>query len=65
MSHQIELKEIQKWMDSNPMKEIASSTKDNKILYATFKGSFEVHKNGKVVHATMQPFSAVEHYNSI
>lgn len=65
MGHQIELSELQYWINSNPMREVASSTKDDKILYATFNGGFEVHKGKEIVHKTMQPYSAVEYYNSI
>jgi len=65
MRHEVRLRDIQDWIESNPMREIASSTADDKVLYATFKGGFEVHKGKEVVLRTMQPFDAVEAYNNI
>lgn len=65
MSHQIELEDLQKWIEDDQLMLFASSTKDDKQLYATMCGSYEVHQNGEVVHVTIQPYSAVEYYNKI
>lgn len=42
-----------------------SSAKDNKSLLCNLRGSYEVWHNGVLVLETMQPFTAVEKYNSI
>lgn len=43
----------------------ASSSTDDKKLYITLRGSYEVWHNNELVLETMQPFSAVEKYNSL
>ena len=65
MSHQLNFKDLQEWLDSNQLIVFASSTTDDKKLYATLKGGFEVHKGKEVICRTMQPFSAIEAYNNI
>ena len=65
MSHQIKLENLQNWLNKDQLTLYANSTKDEKSLYATLGGSFEVHFKGEVVHRTMQPYDAVEKYNSL
>lgn len=62
--HTVELEELRKWQSEEKII-FASSSKEDKFLYATLRGSYEVwHKKEKVLE-TMQPFTAVEKYNLI
>lgn len=65
MTHQIELKQFQGWLEKNHFFTYAESTKDQKVLCATIRGVFEVHHKGVKVWAGMQPSQAVEQYNKI
>lgn len=65
MSQQIELTEFQQWLGENQKILYASSSKEKKGLFATTRGSYEVWKNNEMILETMQPFNAVEKYNSI
>jgi len=63
-THTIDLNELREWQSEEKVI-FASSTKENKQLYCTLRGSYEVwHKKERVLE-TMQPFRAVEKYNSI
>lgn len=64
MSHQVELEELMKFANEEKVM-FASSSKENKKLFITLRGSYEVWHNGKRVWETMQPFIAVEKYNEI
>ena len=64
MTHQIELTDLMNFHSTNKIV-YARSTKENKILYCTLRNSYEVWHLGKLVIETMQPFVAVEKYNSI
>lgn len=65
MTHRIVLSEFQQWIEKNQKVLYASSSKDKKRLYANTGGAYEVWSNGEKVLETMQPFDAVEKYNSI
>lgn len=66
MTHQIKLEELQEWMEEEKLFLYASSSKEQKRLYANVaKSGFEVHHKGEVVWRGTQPFSAVEKYNEI
>jgi hypothetical protein len=41
------------------------TSKENKQLYCTLRGSYEVWQNNELVMETMQPFKAVEKYNNL
>lgn len=63
-THTIDLEALTEWQSKEKVI-FASSTKEDKQLYCTLRGSYEVwHKKEKVLE-TMQPFTAVEKYNSI
>ena len=64
MAHTVEVKQLQEWQSEKKVL-FASSTKENKELYATLRGSYEVWSGGVKVWETMQPFTACEKYNSI
>jgi len=62
--HIVDLDGLMEWQQEQKVV-FASSTRDEKYLYCTLRGSYEVwHKNQKVLE-TMQPFKAVEKYNSL
>lgn len=64
MSHQINLDELIKWqLEEKAL--FASSSRENKRLYATLRGSYQVFSNNVLVLETMQPASAVDKYNSL
>ncbi len=65
MTHQIKIKDLQSWIKDEQLILFASSSKENKRLYATLRGSYEVHHKGKKVWEGIQPFDAVEKYNDI
>jgi hypothetical protein len=62
--HTIDLEELREWQSESKIL-FANSTKENKQLYCTLRGSYEVWHNKEKVLETMQPFTAVEKYNSI
>lgn len=62
--HTIELEGLIKWQSEKKVI-FASSTKNNKQIYCTLRGSYEVWHKNELVLETMQPFNAVEKYNSI
>lgn len=62
--HTVDLNALISWQSEEKVL-FASSTKENKKLYLTLRGSYEVwHKEERVLE-TMQPYRAVEKYNSI
>lgn len=63
-SHKIELEDLQKWIEQEDVT-FASSTRERKRLVATLNGRLKVIVAGKTVWEGIQPFSAVEAYNSI
>lgn len=63
-SHTIQLEDLQKWIETEDVT-FASSTREKKMLVATLKGGLKVIVDGVTVWQGMQPFSAVEAYNSI
>jgi len=65
MGHQINLEELNTWMNDGQLILFASSSVERKRLYATLRGSFEVHLKGEKVWEGMQSFEAVEQYNKI
>lgn len=63
-THTVDLEALREWQSEEKVL-FASSTKENKQLYCTLRGSYEVwHKKEKVLE-TMQALTAVEKYNSI
>ena len=62
--HEINLEELIDFQ-TNEKVLYASSSKENKQLYITLCGSYEVWHNKEIVLETMQPFVAVEKYNEI
>lgn len=63
-THIIGVESLIEWQRDNKIL-FASSHKEDKKLYCTLRGSYEVwHKREKILE-TMQPFTAVEKYNSI
>ena len=63
-SHTIELKDLQEWIATEDVT-FASSTRERKRLVATLNGGLKVIVAGKTVWEGIQPFSAMEAYNSI
>jgi hypothetical protein len=64
ITHTISLEELRLWQMEEKVI-FANSTKEQKELYCTLRGSYEVwHKNERVLE-TMQANLAVEKYNSI
>lgn len=62
--HQLKTQELREWhLEQRVM--FAMSTKEEKRLYATLSGGFEVWHNDKVILETLQQFEAVKIYNSI
>lgn len=62
--HTVTIEELFKYQQEEKVI-FASSTKESKILYITLRGSYEIWHNKELVKETMQPFIAVEFYNSI
>ncbi len=62
--HEIELTSLQEWQSEQKVI-FASSSKEDKQLYCTLRGSYEVWHKGERILETMQPFTAVEKYNSL
>lgn len=63
-THTIEIESLQEFQSREKIL-FAMSTKENKFLYCTLRGSYEVWHGKVLVMESMQPFSAVEKYNSI
>jgi hypothetical protein len=61
---EINLEDLQKWYESEEVT-YASSTRERKSLTCTLKGNFIVRVAGSIVWQGVQPFSAVEAYNSV
>ena len=62
--HTVELKELQDFQSEEKVL-FASSSKEQKKLYCTLRGSYEIWHYGVLVLETMQPQSAIEYYNSL
>ena len=66
MRHEVKYEDLQEWIDDSQLLMFASSSASGgKKLYATLRGSFEVHSKGVMVWQGMQPFRAVQEYNKI
>lgn len=63
-THTITLDELFKFQQNEKII-YASSSKENKILYLTLRGSYEIWHNNKLIKETIQPYTAVETYNNI
>lgn len=62
--HIVKLEDLTAWKQDEKII-FASSTNGNKQLFATLTGGFEVWHNKKLVLETIQPYLAIEKYNSI
>lgn len=62
--HTVELKDLQDFQ-LNEKVIFALSSKEDKVLYCTLRGSYEVYHGGSLVLETIQPYVAIEHYNSL
>jgi len=62
--HTVELEEVIKFKKKQKVV-VARAIREDKALYCTLRGSYEVYHKGKKVLETMQPFTAVEKYNNI
>lgn len=62
--HTVDLKALQEWQWEHKVV-FATSTKDEKHLYCTLRGSYEVWHKGVRIYETMQAVNAVEIYNSL
>jgi len=62
--HTIELKDLQKWLEEEEFT-FASSTRERKRLVITTNGGLRLYVRGNIVWEGIQPFAAVEKYNSI
>lgn len=68
MTHEIKLEDLQAWIEGSPKILFASASggeTGRKTLEATINGSFIVTHKGVEVWSGIQPFNAVEKYNSI
>lgn len=63
-THTINLEELREWQCEEKVL-FASSSKEQKKLYCTLRGSYEIWQYGALVLETMQPNSAIEKYNSL
>ena len=63
-THTVDLRELQDFQTKEKVL-FASSSKEQKKLYCTLRGSYEVWQFGVLVLETMQPYSAIEKYNSL
>ena len=63
-THTIELTELQGWLETEDVT-FASSYRERKSLVATLNGGLKVIVAGKVIWEGIQPFNAVEAYNSV
>ena len=64
MRHQIDIEGLREWQQEQKVL-FASSSKEQKRLYCTLRGSYEVYHKKEKVLETMQPFTAVEKYNEL
>jgi hypothetical protein len=63
---EINLNDLQKWQqEEKVLFAYVMTSKENKQLYCTLRGSYEVWQNNELVMETMQPFKAVEKYNNL
>jgi hypothetical protein len=62
--HEITLEGLQEFISEEEVS-FAYSTRENKRLVCTLKGTLKVKVGNKVVWQGMQPFTAVEKYNGI
>lgn len=62
--HEIDYKEFQIWKDSREVI-YASSERESKSLICTLNGGIKVMVAGKITWQGIQPYSAIEAYNSI
>lgn len=62
--HAIDLNELFEYQQKEKMI-YASCSNENKRLYITLRGSYEVWHKKQLVLETIQPFQAVEKYNSL
>lgn len=62
--HTVDLKALQEWQSEHKVV-FATSTKDEKHLYCTLRGSYEVWHKGVRIYETMVADNAVEIYNSL
>ena len=64
MKHEINVDELIKFQNRELIL-FAKSSRENKALYATLRGSYEVWHKGKRLLQTTTPAIAVNKYNSI
>ena len=62
--HKIEVRDLHKFVREERVL-FASSSKEQKFLYATLQGSFQVWHFNELILETVQDFVAVEKYNEI
>jgi len=61
--HIITLELFQEWLMKNET--VYASSLPDKKLTVTMSGGYKVYKNGELYWQGMQPFAAIEKYNSI
>lgn len=64
MRHQVNIFDLKEFKENEKML-FASSSSDQKKIYVTLYGVYEVHSKGKVVLTTDFSAIAVEKYNSL
>jgi len=62
--HTVELSDLQKFISDDYLT-FANSTRERKSLICTLNGSLKIFVGHKVIWEGIQPFAAVEKYNSI
>jgi hypothetical protein len=62
-TQQLEISDFQEWLISNEALYAAEGTR--KKLTVTMNGGYNIYHNGEIVYQCMQPYSAIEKYNSI
>lgn len=62
--HEIDLGGFQEWLAEKEV-DFASSTRERKRLTVALNGNIRVSVAGRTVYLGLQPYSAVEAYNSI
>ncbi len=63
-THTVDVADLLQWKSEQKVL-FASSTKENKQLFANLNGGFEVFVNGILVKECIQPYVALETYNLI
>ena len=63
-THTIEVKDLAEWRNEQRVL-FAFSSKEGKKLFANLNGGYEIDVKGVKVFECIQPFQAVEKYNSI